>query len=88
MPKPSGSNTGTESTIICQCASRIEQTRDILSSYQRLPIFEFTDQQALSQLQRCRALLDALEQPDAHQNLQTILKELRDLAIDVNSDDL
>ena len=49
--------------------------------------FEFIDQQAMSPLRRCRALLDALEQPDAHQNLPLILKELRDLAIDVDSDD-
>ena len=41
----------------------------------------------MSPLRRCRALLDALEQPDAHQNLPLILKELRDLAIDVDSDD-
>ena len=81
----------TESTIIRQCATRIDRQdisrRDTLSSYKRLRKFEFLDQQALNQLRRCRALLEALEQPDADQNLPAILKELRDLTIDVDSDD-
>jgi hypothetical protein len=84
VPKPSTSNTG-KSTIISQCASRIERKRDPLGSNQRLPIFEFIDQRELNQLRRLRTLLDALEQPEAHQNLQGILQAIRDLASEVDS---